>query len=131
MQFGSMMQIASATSIDGQVRDAQNHKALAMVRIELLNRGIPIATIFTDPDGRFRFPNVFPGRYMISVGSTDYEPKSIEFDSMMEWRIDVELNKKSNRLQTGPPVVGINDLSKPRISRIARISIRVIRVIRG
>ena len=131
MQFGSMMQIASATSIDGQVRDAQNHMALAMVRIELLNRGIPIATIFTDPDGRFRFPNVYSGRYMIYADSVGYEPQSIDVDSMMFWGIDVQLNRNKDRVRTEPPVVGVNDLSTPRISRIARISIRVIRAIRG
>ena len=112
MQFGSMMQIASTTSIDGQVRDAQTRKALALVRIELLHQGIPSATVFTDPDGRFRFMNVFPGRYMIYADSTGYEAKSIDVDSMMEWRIDVELNKKSVPAQTGPPVISVNDLDR-------------------
>ena len=131
MQFGSMIQIASATSIDGQVRDAQNHKALAMVRIELYQQGIPSAASYTDTDGRFRFPNVYSGRYMIYADSVGYEPQSIDVDSMMFWGIDVQLNRNKDRVRTEPPVVGVNDLSKPRISRIARISIRVIRVIRG
>src|SRR2546427_2836397 len=128
MQFGSMMQIAS---IDGQVRDAQTHKPLAMVRIELYQQGIPSAASYTDTDGRFRFPNVYSGRYMIYADSVGYEPQSIDVDSMMFWGIDVQLNRNKDRVRTEPPVVGVNDLSTPRISRIARISIRVIRVIRG
>jgi hypothetical protein len=107
MQFGSMMQIAP---IEGQVRDAQTRKALAMVRIELFQQRIPIATIFTGPDGRFRFPSVFAGD-TISADSAEYEPKSIEVDSMMFWRIDVELNRKKDRPQAGSPF-SVKDLGE-------------------
>src|SRR5689334_1107735 len=108
MQFGSMMQM---TPIEGHVRDTETRKALAMVRIELFERGIPIATTYTDPDGRFRFMNVFPGRYALYVDLAEYQPQSVDIDGMTSWGVDVQLNRKRERIQT-PPTVSLNDLPK-------------------
>src|SRR5579862_2950286 len=112
--FVMMMQVAS---VDGQVRDAQTRKALAMVRVELLHQGVPNATEYTDPEGRFHFGNVFPGAYTISAAFMGYESKGVEFDSTMPGPFEIELTRTAGHEHQGPPVISVREYMIPEAAR--------------
>jgi tetratricopeptide (TPR) repeat protein len=94
--FVMLMQLAS---INGQVHEARTHKALAMVRIELLEQGIPSAMDYSDAEGRFRFTNLLPGSYTISADAMGYTPTLVEIDPTMPFPVDVELTRTKLKRQ--------------------------------
>lgn len=108
------MQIAS---VDGQVRDAQNRKALAMVRVELLHAGVPSATEYTDPEGRFHFGNVFPGSYTISAAFAGYATRGIDFDTTMSGPFEIDLTRTVDHPQPGSSVISVREYMMPDAAR--------------
>jgi tetratricopeptide (TPR) repeat protein len=109
--------LMQAASINGQVYDAQTRKALAMVRIELLRRGIPNAMDYTDAEGRFHFGNVFPGSYTISAASLGYDSQEVEFDPAMPGPFEIELARTPDHAQHGSPVVSVREYMLPEAAR--------------
>ena len=70
-----LAQAAERIALDGTVYDAVSRQGIASLTLKLIpptDAPIPVRATFTDGLGRFRFPNVEPGRYLLEVhqGST-------------------------------------------------------------
>lgn len=105
--------IAQIASVDGQVRDAQTRRALAMVRVDLLHAGVPSATEYTDPEGRFHFGNVFPGSYTISASFAGYATTGMEFDTAMSGPFEIDLTRTADHTEQGSPVISVREYMMP------------------
>ena len=88
-----------------------------MVRVELLHAGVPSATEYTDPEGRFHFGNVFPGGYTISAAFAGYTTKGVEFDTTMAGPFEIDLTRTMDRPQQGSPVISVREYMMPDDAR--------------
>src|ERR1051326_5712095 len=112
--FLTFMQFAT---IDGRVYDAQSRRALALVRVELLQQGVPRAMDYTDADGQFHFRNVSIGTYTISVTTLGYDSTSVEFDSNMPFPLEVALSRTVRHGQPDPAVISAREYMLPEAAR--------------
>lgn len=72
---GVLAQAAEGAALEGTVFDAVSRQGISNLTLKLIpptDSPIPVRATFTDGLGRFRFPNVEPGRYLLEVhqGST-------------------------------------------------------------
>src|SRR5262249_41591978 len=75
-----LMLVTLFSGIDGQVRDAQTHREIPAGEVDVSSSRIPIGRQYADRSGRFRFDNLQPGSYVLSVEFAGYAPVTVEID---------------------------------------------------
>ena len=63
------MLVMQSSGIDGQVRDARTHREIPWAKVDVSSSGIPIDRRYSDRSGRFRFDQLQPGSFVLSVES--------------------------------------------------------------
>jgi Flp pilus assembly protein TadD len=110
---------ASRASVSGFVRDAQDHRTVEGVKVELrVFAGGTVATAFTS-NGNFRFDNISSGTYILVVEQMGYETASQQVDVVNGpvSGVSVELRRVSevgSIVPKGPGTVSARELSIPR-----------------
>jgi len=104
-------------TISGSVYDAQTRSPLAMVRLELMQQGVPRAMDYTDTEGQFHFRNVPIGSYTITATAQGYDSTSVEFDSNMGGPLEVALSQNARHGQPGPAVISAREYMLPEAAR--------------
>jgi len=107
-------QLATSTTIEGQVRDARTGRGIAGARVELSYGQTPVESRYSDADGRFRFANVASGRYRISVHYTGYESSSVELDVPWDTFTVVDLTRKRTPSTDVEPVISVRQYLVPK-----------------
>ena len=88
-----------------------------MVRVELMQQGVPRAMDYTDTEGQFHFRNVSIGSYTISATAQGYDSTSVEFDSNMGGPLEVALSQNARHGQPGPAVISAREYMLPEAAR--------------
>ena len=75
LMTSALVQAAEGASLEGTVFDAVSRQGIPSLTLKLIpptDSPIPVRATFTDGLGRYRFPNVEPGRYLLEAhqGST-------------------------------------------------------------
>ena len=105
-------------AIEGHVRDARTHSALAFATVELESVRLPFEQQNTDLDGRFRFDSVAEGRYMLHVTKAGYHSSSLELDVPTTlFPINVELVQMQSTASASRGVVSIREYMIPKKAR--------------
>jgi len=119
--FTQLLLLAITTqnvAIEGHVRDARTHSALAFATVELESVRLPLEQQNTDLDGRFRFGSVAEGRYTLHVTRAGYHSSSLELDVPTTlFPINVELVQKQSTTSASRAVVSIRDYMIPKKAR--------------
>jgi tetratricopeptide (TPR) repeat protein len=105
-------------AIEGHVRDARTHSALAFATVELDSVTLPLKQQNTDLDGRFRFDSVAEGRYMLHITKAGYHSSSLELDVPTTlFPINVELVQMQSTASASRAVVSIREYMIPKKAR--------------
>ncbi|MCS7265064.1 MAG: carboxypeptidase-like regulatory domain-containing protein [Armatimonadetes bacterium] len=87
--------------IFGQVISKGTRQPIANATVSLQQNGNEIASVQTDSNGRFAFPNLPSGTYTIVVSSTSYWDTQIRVTFARDQRLSVTIEMISE--QEGPP----------------------------
>src|SRR5215471_2529055 len=119
--FTQLLLLAITTqnvAIEGHVRDARTHSALAFAAVELDSVRLPLAQQHTDFNGRFRFDVVAEGRYTLHVTRAGYHSSSLELDVPTTlFPINVELVQMQSTASASSAVVSIREYMIPKKAR--------------
>ena len=105
--------ITQVAAIEGQVRDAVTHAPIRTAKVELWHAQIPVARQYTDGDGGFRFSPIPAGNYMISVDHSEYDSSSLNVETPLTPRINVELVRKKTADANRGRVVTLREFLVP------------------
>jgi len=110
---------AEFLSIDGRIRDAYTHNAISLASVELRREETPVDRQYSDTEGRFRFIDVVPGLYKISVEISGYEDSLVEVDlPQRAFSVSIDLvPKKTLATLDSSPVVSLHDYLVPGQAR--------------
>jgi tetratricopeptide (TPR) repeat protein len=114
------MLVTQFSGIDGQVLDARTHREIPWATVDVSGSHIPNNREYADRSGRFRFENVQPGRYVLSVESPGYDSAKVEIDVVLPQtpaRIIVELVRTQKQPEERPQVVPLNQYTMPKTAR--------------
>lgn len=108
-----LMQLAR---FDGQVRDARTHREIASAKIEASSAQLPMARGYSNDSGRFRFDNLPPGYYVVSVQSPGYDSAMIEVNvpTTNPGSIIIELTRSKTQPENTAEVMPLNRYLVPR-----------------
>jgi tetratricopeptide (TPR) repeat protein len=88
--------LAQVSAIDGIVRDARTHRAIPQANVEMFQSQTPVATQWTNADGRFGFGPLQPGHYEIVVVVSGYQTAMMDFDLPATVSpMTIEMNQKT------------------------------------
>src|SRR5262249_8270535 len=115
-----LMLVAQFSGIDGQVRDVRTHREIPSAKVDVSSSRTPIDGQYADRSGRFRFENVQPGNYVLSVESPGYEPATVEVEvapPRTPAPAIVELVRKKTQSEERPQAVPLNEYTMAKAAR--------------
>jgi tetratricopeptide (TPR) repeat protein len=115
-----LMLVAQFSGIDGQVRDARTHREIPSAKVDVSSSRIPVDGQYADQSGRFRFENLQPGSYVLSVESTGYEPATVAIEvapPRTPAPAIIELVRKKTQSEGRPQAVPLNQYTMARTAR--------------
>jgi len=114
------MLVMQSSGIDGQVRDARTHREIPWAKVDVSSSGIPIDRRYSDRSGRFRFDQLQPGSFVLSVESAGYESALVEIDVVpprTPGPVMVELVRRQTQSEERPQAVPLNQYTMPKPAR--------------
>jgi tetratricopeptide (TPR) repeat protein len=114
-----LMLVMQFSGIEGQVRDSRTHHEIS-AKVDVSSSRIPIGRQYVDRSGRFRFDNLQPGSYVLSVESPGYDPATVEIDvapPRMSGFVIIELIRRQTQSEERPHVVPLNQYTMPKTAR--------------
>jgi tetratricopeptide (TPR) repeat protein len=115
-----LMLVMQFSGIEGQVRDSRTHHEIPSAKVDVSSSSIPIGRQYVDRSGRFRFDNLQPGSYVLSVESPGYDPATVEIDvapPRMSGFVIIELIRRHTQSEERPHVVPLNQYIIPKTAR--------------
>jgi tetratricopeptide (TPR) repeat protein len=109
---------SSASSIDGNVRENTDQRAVENVRVDLKQPdGIPVGHTFTQGNGAFEFSGVPNGKYILEVNAQDFQPlqQAVEIRNAGRQSVSLLLTRSAHRanMNFSGAVISAHQLSAP------------------